>query len=264
MPRATTTERSRPMKRTRNGILIPDVPIMAGGNLPNAVKGVSAGVVNKHIVDLGLPSGIRWGISNLDLNNEHKLAESPYSYNASYFSWANIDGYAPVNNSFENVHNWGNINSAAPWYDGQPYGDSTGVTANSDISGNAQYDAATAILGNAWRMPTRYDCEELIAHCIFVDADGVEITARDKRTTINGVVGLNLQSMENGKRLFFAVLGLGQREALNYLGINGYYWCGSFNTERQSYEFGFDANGVYPGIPRDRYWGLPIRPVYVG
>lgn len=41
MPRATTTERSRPMKRTRNGILIPDVPIMAGGNLPNAVKGVS-------------------------------------------------------------------------------------------------------------------------------------------------------------------------------------------------------------------------------
>ena len=43
MPRATTTERSRAMKRTRNGILIPDVPIMAGGNLPNAVKGVSAG-----------------------------------------------------------------------------------------------------------------------------------------------------------------------------------------------------------------------------
>lgn len=27
------------MKRTRNGILIPDVPIMASGNLPNAVKG---------------------------------------------------------------------------------------------------------------------------------------------------------------------------------------------------------------------------------
>lgn len=43
MQRATTTERSRAMKRTRNGILIPDVPIMAGGNLPNAVKGVSAG-----------------------------------------------------------------------------------------------------------------------------------------------------------------------------------------------------------------------------
>lgn len=43
MPRATTAERSRPMKRTRNGILIPDVPIMAGGNLPNAVKGVSSG-----------------------------------------------------------------------------------------------------------------------------------------------------------------------------------------------------------------------------
>lgn len=44
MPRVTTTERSRPMKRTSNGILIPDVPIMTGGNLPNAVKGVSAGM----------------------------------------------------------------------------------------------------------------------------------------------------------------------------------------------------------------------------
>lgn len=43
MLRATTTERSRPMRRTNNGILIPDVPIMAGGNLPNAVKGVSVG-----------------------------------------------------------------------------------------------------------------------------------------------------------------------------------------------------------------------------
>lgn len=43
MPRVTTAERSITMKRTRNGILIPDVPIIAGGNLPNAVKGVSAG-----------------------------------------------------------------------------------------------------------------------------------------------------------------------------------------------------------------------------
>lgn len=264
MPRATTTERSRAMKRTSNGILIPDVPIMAGGNLPNAVKGVSAGVVEKHIVNLGLPSGIRWGIYNIDLRNELKLAKSPYSYNASYFSWANIDGYSPVNKSFKNVHNWGTVNDRAPWYDGQPYGDSVGVTANSDISGNAQYDAATAILGDAWRMPTRFDYEELISHCIFVDADGVEITAQDKRTTINGVVGLNMQSVANGKRIFFAALGLGTSEALDYLGTNAYYWSGSFNTEPHSYEFGFDANGVYPSVSRYRFWGLPIRPVYVG
>lgn len=31
------------MKRTKNGILIPDVPIMGSGNLPNTVKGVSSG-----------------------------------------------------------------------------------------------------------------------------------------------------------------------------------------------------------------------------
>lgn len=52
MPRATTTERSRAMRRTNNGILIPDVPIMAGGNLPNAVKGVSAGgsIAEKYVL----------------------------------------------------------------------------------------------------------------------------------------------------------------------------------------------------------------------
>ena len=52
MPRATTTERSRAMKRTNNGIIIPDVPIMAGGNLPNTVKGVSAGgsIAEKYVL----------------------------------------------------------------------------------------------------------------------------------------------------------------------------------------------------------------------
>lgn len=57
MPRAKTAERSRPMKRTRNGILIPDVPIMAGGNLPNAVKGVSAGGgINKYVLQSIMPN----------------------------------------------------------------------------------------------------------------------------------------------------------------------------------------------------------------
>ena len=61
MQRATTTERSRPMKRTNNGILIPDVPIMAGGNLPNAVKGVGMSGTNWRKMGAKLQSdGKQW------------------------------------------------------------------------------------------------------------------------------------------------------------------------------------------------------------
>ena len=75
MPRATTTERSRPMKRTRNGILIPDVPIMAGGNLPNAVKGVSAGVGDNPLLTpfyIDVLTTLSLGNSNLQISDDAK------------------------------------------------------------------------------------------------------------------------------------------------------------------------------------------------
>lgn len=56
MPRATTTERSRPMKRTRNGILIPDVPITAFGKLPPAVKGVSGNNDEEYALQSFMPN----------------------------------------------------------------------------------------------------------------------------------------------------------------------------------------------------------------
>ena len=45
-----------------------------------------------------------------------------------------------------------------------------------DISGNPQYDAATANWGGDWRMPTEYECDELIDKCkwVWVTVNGVE------------------------------------------------------------------------------------------
>lgn len=43
------------MKRTRNGILVPDVPIMGGGSLPNAVKGVSSAEAGLDPFDIATP-----------------------------------------------------------------------------------------------------------------------------------------------------------------------------------------------------------------
>lgn len=252
------------MKRTRNGILIPDVPIMAEGNLPNAVKGVSAGGANwkKHAVDMGLPSGLLWADCDIDVNMPDGFCVTPFIHEKSFFSWGNVQGYNPIANSFVNVYNWGGINNAEPYYEGQPYGNTEGNTLTGDIPVGKEFDAARANLGAPWRMPRSTEFQELIDNCIYIDADGVEVAAADKRVMVNGVRGLYLQSRINGSRLFFATTGYGKNEFWNDHDINGHYWSGNYNSARNAGSMGFSANGVFPQNTGDgRALGYAVRAV---
>ncbi len=87
------------------------------------------------MVDLGLPSGLKWATCNVG-------ATSPEDYG--------------------NYYAWGETTTKAS-YDG-----SNSVTYNqqiSDFSGNATYDAARANWGSTWRMPTKAEMEELENNC---------------------------------------------------------------------------------------------------
>lgn len=88
-----------------------------------------------HYVDLGLKSGTLWATHNVG-------ADTLYNF-GDYFSWGEIEPKAEYysNNCATN---------------GQYLG---------DISGNATYDAATAIWGDEWRMPT-YDEQQELFNCI--------------------------------------------------------------------------------------------------
>ena len=215
------------------------------------------------VVDMGLTSGVKWAARDLDLTKPGGFCDTPFTYDKSFFSWGNIDGHNPKNNSFAGVYNWGGVNAQEPWYDGQPYGNTKGNTLSGDIPVGEEFDAARANLGEPWRMPTSAEFAELFAGSIYIDADGVEIPAAttDKRVTVNGIVGLYLQSKTNGNRLFFSASGYGAGSSWYNRGAYGYYWSASFSSARRARDLGFYSGGVSPQSADDRYYGFAVRPV---
>ena len=215
------------------------------------------------VVDMGLTSGVKWAARDLDLTKPGGFCDTPFTYDKSFFSWGNIDGHNPVGNSFAGVYNWGSVNDAEPWYDGQVYGDTKGNTLAGDIPVGEEFDAARANLGEPWRMPTTTEFAELFAGSIYIDADGNEVDTdkADKRVTVNGIVGLYLQSKTNGNRLFFAASGYGAGSSWNARGAYGYYWSASFYSSRIARDLFFYSGGVIPQNDDYRYGGFAVRPV---
>ena len=215
------------------------------------------------LVDMGLPSGTKWAARDLDLTKPGGFCDTPFVYEKSFFSWGNIDGHNPKNNSFANVYNWGSVNAQEPWYDGQVYGGTKGATLAANIPVGEEYDAARANLGSPWRMPLSTEFKELLDNCIYIDATGTEISSQttDKRVTVNGVKGIYLQSTINGNRLFFACSGYGNGTSWNTRGSNGYYWSATFGSARNARFLSFGSGGVNPQSDSSRYVGFAVRPV---
>lgn len=249
------------MVKTKYGIWIPDVPIMRPHNLPTVVKGYNGD--NDMAVDMGLPSGLLWAKCDIDVTKPRGFCDTPFTYNKSFFSWGNIDGHNPKNDSFIGVYDWGSENAQEPWYDGQPYGNTKGNTLAGNIPVGEEYDAARANLGSPWRMPIATEFAELVASSIYIDATGTEIPAEttNKLVTVNGIVGLYLQSKTNGNRLFFSASGYGYESLLNHRGAVGKYWSASIYSSRFARLLDFDSDGVYSQNNSNRYYGFAVRAV---
>lgn len=212
-------------------------------------------------VDMGLPSGTKWAKTDIDASQPNGFALSEFQYGKSFFSWGNIVGHNPTGEQFE--YNFGAINEQEPWYEGQPYGNTPGNTLMGNIPVDENFDAARAILGAPWRMPTSAEFDELFANSIYIDATGVEVPAAttDKRVTVEGIVGINLQSKINGNRLFFSASGYGTGSSWGNHGSGGSYWSRSIYTSRYARGLYFYNGGVYPQNANDRYYGGAIRAV---
>lgn len=180
----------------------------------------SSGIINGHEwVDLGLPSGLKWATCNVG-------ASSPEEY-GNYYAWGETETKAEYTEE----------NSLT---DGKQM---------SDISGNAQYDVATANWGGSWRMPTREQMEELVDRCEW------------EWIQVNGVNGYKLTG-PNGNSIFLPAAGFRLGPSLYNAGVFGNYW-GSTPFEDNSYYayyLYFDSGTQYV------YWcsrlcGLSVRPV---
>ena len=214
------------------------------------------------LVDMGLPSGVKWASRDIDLTKPGGFCETPFVYEKSFFSWGNIDGHNPSSvSAFD--YNWGGVNQAEPWYDGQPYGSTPGNTLTGNIAVGEDFDAARANLGAPWRMPTNAEFGELFANIRYINADGTEVdtTKADKRVTVNGIVGLYLESKINGARLFFSCSGSGNGRSWGLRGSDGYYWSSTWYSARYARNLVFNSGGVYPQNNVNRYYGFAVRPV---
>lgn len=107
-------------------------------------------------VDLGLPSGLYWATCNIGASVPEEIG--------SYYRWGvTSEGYGTSENT-ENLN-------------------------LSDISGDAQYDAASACWGGLWRMPTKYEMQELLNLCSW------------EETVYNGIEGYQVTG-PNGNSIF--------------------------------------------------------------
>ena len=215
------------------------------------------------VVDMGLPSGTKWAARDIDITKPGGFCDTPFVYEKTFFSWGNIDGHNPTSNSSFSPWNWGGVNQAAPWYDGQVYGSTPGNTLTGNIAVGEEYDAARANLGSPWRMPTSAEYAELFNNIIYINADGTEVdtTKTDKRVTVNGVVGLYIQSRLNGARLFFSCSGGGNGTSRYNRGSLGYYWSSTIIDSRFARYLNFYSGGVNPQSNGNRYLGFAVRAV---
>lgn len=199
-------------------------------------------------IDMGLPSGVIWADSNVG-------ASTPYAYECQFFSWGNTDGHTPTSSSSFGSYSWGTGN------DTEPYVSSSGAALTGNIS--LSQDAARVNLGSPWRMPTSAEFAELFNNIKYINADGTEVSSSsaDKRVTVNGILGLYLESKINGNRLFFACCGYGHGTSWYDRGSYGGYWASTLYSSTGGRFLYFRSSGVNPQDYYYRFYGFTVRAV---
>ena len=198
-------------------------------------------------VDLGLPSGIKWASFNLG-------ASAPEEY-GDYFAWGEVER--------KNSYSW----YSYKWSNGDTseltkYNTKTSCgTVDNKIQLVSEDDAAHAILGASWRMPTRSELQELINNCTCT------------WTTLNGVNGIRIFGTKEGytdNSIFIPASGIRSYpdSEPRYIGEQGYCWTSSLvQDDPDSAVIMFvenveEFNHASIQIASDiRFHGLTIRPV---
>ena len=180
---------------------------------------LSDGMINGHqYVDLGLSSGLKWATCNVG-------ADSPEDY-GNYYAWGETETKAEYT---------------------EDNSDTFGQQLN-DISGNAQYDAATSNWGGSWRMPTRDEIKELMYNCSWTPE------------TQNGVDGFKVTG-NNGNYIFIPASGYRDGSS-SYIYGECYYWSSTPHQYSNDYSYILYSDYEYQSEDMNyRYRGLTIRPV---
>lgn len=164
-------------------------------------------------VDLGLPSGTKWATCNIGAND-------PFEY-GDYFAWGEVEAKKKYN---WDTYKWSGakLDSLYKYCTQTLWGnaDSTAVLLADD-------DAATVAWGNAWRMPTKTEQDELLEGCNWV------WTVNYNGSRVAGSIGT---SKTNGNTIFLPAGGYRLMKSNFDEGESGFYWSASLFEE-----YSFDA-----------------------
>ena len=182
-------------------------------------------------VDLGLPSGTLWAKTNLGAS-----AQEGYG---NYYAWGET--------TTKTTYSWSNYKYCSGT-------SSTVQDLGKSICGTS-YDAARALWGSDWRMPSVDQMNELINKCTL------------QLKTVNGVKGLAFKG-PNGNSIFFPIPGYKYDSTTTGKGSETYYWSGTKDLLNQDktraiclYIKITSSSAKVETKTAQRRTGLPIRPV---
>ena len=175
---------------------------------------------------MGFPSGVKWATCNVG-------ATLPTEY-GEHYAWGEIET--------KEIYEIGSCTT---------YG-----KALDSISGNSEYDAASAKWGGNWRTPRLEDMYELVTKCEWIWAGN----------------GFNVVSKINGNYIFLPAAGFmntpaavaGGTEGVLDQGRWGYYWTATPYDEKYTNKEACSlllSSGGYQTEVGLRYNGFSIRPV---
>ncbi len=185
-------------------------------------------------VDLGL--SVKWATCNLG-------AHQPEEY-GDYYAW----GETEIKMTYDwSVYKWSNGSSSS--LTKYNTNSSLGRVDHKTVLDPAD-DVAKVKLGGSWRMPSDTEWTELRTKCTWT------------WTTQSGVNGYRVTSKINGNSIFLPVAGFRLNSDPYIVGISGYYWSSSLDTDSPyracyvCFYFGEVGRGYYY-----RFVGQSVRPV---
>lgn len=206
------------------------------------------------MVDLGLPSGLKWATCNLG-------ATKPEEY-GDYFMWGSVT--PNTDTAWDWAHAPYQTNASATSYSATKWTKYLGSTSSSYKDPSAtdedalktvldpEDDAAYVATNGAMRMPTKEEFDELLSG------------TTNEWTTENGVYGRKFTSKTDSSKYIF-IPASGGRNGSSFFGqgSDGYVRSSSLDSDNPGYAWDlyFGLGRCYVSGYRNRSVGLAVRPV---
>ena len=188
--------------------------------------------MDRDIINMG--TSVRWSSINMGAITKEDAGD--------YYAWGELTPKDPKNFSQASY---------------QYYQDGNYVDIGSNIVGNPQYDAATALWRGCWRMPTRAELEELRTCNWTADTR----TDEEGNDVAGWLVKSKTQPENSDSTLFIPKAGYYNGTSLGNFGKNSEMWTGSlYDADHNRAHYLLNNN--YGTQVCARHLGLSIRPVF--